>query len=233
VWHELLLLAAVPFLLYAASFSYGLVDPDDELYFRLNPAWQQGPWRGAAEVWKAPYLHDYFPVTQTTIWLDVALFGTEHFTGARVHALLWFIAGVWAVRAFVLALTGSRALGCTVALLYAVHPVCGHAVMWLSERKNLVALALSLWSVERYVSARQAPFAERRWTLWGLSWALFVLALLAKPHAVAIPVGLALYEVVLGRGPWRNRAGWLTPNPPRLRTHGCTVFLPQRHGAPR
>jgi hypothetical protein len=210
-WQELLLLAALPLALYAGSLGFGFADPDDELYFRLNPALHGGVAQGAMDLWKAPYLHDYFPVTQTSIWLDLALFGPERLWGARLQALVWFILGVWAVRALVLRLTASRNLALAVAVLYAVHPVCGHAVMWLSERKNLVCFAILFWSFERYVAARQAETVRAALYGWAVAWVLGILALLSKPHAVALPVLLAAYELCLGRGAWWKRAGWVLP----------------------
>jgi hypothetical protein len=210
-WQELALLALLPLLLYAGSLGFGFVDPDDELYFRLNPALHDGAAQGLVDLWKAPYLHDYFPVTQMTIWLDLAVFGRGNLWGARLHALAWFVAGVWAVRALIRRLTGSADLAFAVALIYAVHPVCGHAAMWLSERKNLVCFALLFWSFERYIAAREAGTNRAAALRWAAAWGLSVLALLAKPHAVALPVMLTAYELCLGRGPWWRRAAPVTP----------------------
>jgi hypothetical protein len=203
------LLVLLPLLIHSRGLGFGPVDPDDQLYFRLNPALHDGRPQGALDVWKAPYLHDYFPVTQTTIWADLALFGTESWWGSRLHALLWFILGAFAVRALVARLTGSPGLALVVAIWYAVHPVCTHAVMWLAERKNLVCLALCFWCLERYVASRQSENTRARRINLGVAWLLSVLALLAKPHAVALPVMLASYEVLLGRGAWRWRAARL------------------------
>jgi hypothetical protein len=150
----------LPLLLYAGTLRYPLLGVDDGLYYFSNSALHGGRWPGPVAVWRGLFSNEYFPVTATTLWVDLALFGPDIGWGARLHQLLWFGLGALAVRALVLRITQRKNLALTVAALYLVHPVCTESALWLGQRKNLVAFALAFWSVERYVAARGA--GERR-----------------------------------------------------------------------
>ncbi len=206
---ESLALVGLPFLLYLPSLDYGLLGYDDARYYLVNRAL-----RGASGLWALftrSFYSDYMPVTQLTWWLDLAAFGDRSFAGARLHGLAWFGAGALAVRALLARVTGRRELAFAVALLYALHPVASHSILWLAERKNLVAFALALWSVERYVASREAADPGSRRRRGALALALAMLALLAKPHAVAVPAMLLVWELARGSGDLRTRAAALLP----------------------
>ena len=65
-------------------------------------------------------------------------------------------------------------------------------------------------AIERYMAATASP--SRRPILMGLAaGTLFILALLAKPHALAVAPMLAVYELLLGRRPLRNAFLRLAP----------------------
>ncbi|MCZ7646884.1 MAG: hypothetical protein M5U26_16615 [Planctomycetota bacterium] len=201
----------LPVLLYARALPYGVLDYDDTQYYLHNASLHGGGWRGLLELWTTPYYSEYFPVTQATMWLDLRLFGTSSWWGARLHGLAWFGLGAWAVRAFVARLTGSRRLGFAVALLYALHPVCGQSVLWLAERKNLVCFALSWFAAERYLAWRDEADGGKRPYRYAAACLLLAAALLAKVHAVAVPGILLVCEVLRGRGPLLKRCAPLGP----------------------
>ncbi len=199
-WFIRTLLAVIPLALYGGSLGFGLLGLDDQGYYD-NPALAGGSWHGLLALWTTSALSDYAPVSQLTVWADLAL-GGERWWFAHLHQILWFAAGAWACHALVLRVSGRAGVAAAVALLYALHPLAGESVLWLAERKNLVALALSLWCVERYVAAVRDGAG---WRAGALAWALGILALLAKPHAVCLPLLLAAYELALGAGPWPRR----------------------------
>ena len=208
-WAECLTLAALPFVLYASAYSYGLLGLDDDLYYLNYPELHKGAWPGPIDVWKTPYASEYFPVTATTLWVDLALFGQQNWTGARVHQILWFVIGILGVRALVLRVTGRRDFAFWAALFFAVHPVCSESVLWLAQRKNLVAQALTFWSIERYVAMRTAESSAQAWKRGIVSWLLCTGAILSKTQGVCVPAVLLVYEVILGNGSWGRRlAGW-------------------------
>ncbi|MCZ7646886.1 MAG: hypothetical protein M5U26_16625 [Planctomycetota bacterium] len=203
-WAEYLLLAALPYLLYGHTLFYGLLGIDDTLYYFGNPALSEGRLEGLGRIFTTYYYSDYFPVTQFTLWLDVALFGTQSWFFARVHELAWFAAGVLAVRKLAGELVESRGLAFSVALLFALHPAGTSTAVWLAERKNVVGFALSFAALACYVSGRRKEGRESQARLAG-AWVLLALALLAKTHAVAVPAMMFVYELTRGHGAWTRR----------------------------
>lgn len=199
------LLLGVAFLLYAATLGYPLTGFDDVVYYGMNPALQQG-WHALVAVWQQPFFADYAPVTQLTFLAD--LHAHPHvLVAARLQQLTWLGIGAVACERLCWRLTGDRGLALVVALAYVVHPVCGESAMWLAERKNLVALALALWSIERHIAWRQGAG-------WGAAIASLVLcplALLAKAHAIIIPAVIAAYELLLAPGSARQRLRAVLP----------------------
>lgn len=208
IW-EPLLLFALPFALYAGSLSFGLIGYDDTRYYLVNPAIRDPS--DPFSLWTHSFYSDYMPLTQLTWWLDLLLFGDQAWWGARLHGLVWFGIGTLGVRALVSRVTGRRELAFAVALLFALHPVCAHSLLWLAQRKNLVAFAFSIWAVERYVAAREDAGARPSLGRVGAAFALTGLALLSKAHAVAVPALCAAWELARGRGPWSARGLALAP----------------------
>jgi hypothetical protein len=209
-WQELPILFFVPFLINIQSLGFDLLYVDDFTYFK-HPSLHEGKLAGLADIWRTTILSDYSPVTQLTVWLDVALFGTNHWWGARLHEIAWFSIGVLALYAIAIRLTKRRDLAFFTALLYALHPVCAQSNLWLAERKNLVALALSLWALERYIVARQRETFREALPPALAAFFITAAAMLSKPHAVAIVAMMASYEMSLGSGPLWKRVAWTIP----------------------
>lgn len=204
---QAVLLVALPILLYLPSLGFGLLGYDDDAYYLQNPALHLDGLAGLTAIWKQVYYSDYMPLTQMTLWLDVKIFGVEHWWGARLHGLLWFGAGTLALRALVARVTGRPGLAFAAALLYALHPVCAPSVLWLAERKNLVCFALMLWSAERYIKARE----HNNFALGAVAILLCAAALLAKVQALVLPGILVAYEILL-RGERLHRGlKWWAP----------------------
>lgn len=207
-WQEALLLLVLSVAPYLPSFisAYGPLGLDDTLYWQRNPAICEGAPSGLVEIWRSSYLSDYAPVAQATVWLDVAVAGSEPWRFARAQQIVWFAVGVLGVWAFLRRATGRPGVSLAVAALFAVHPVCAHSVLWLAQRKNLVAFAFVWWSCERYAAAREPDAPKGGWPHYAAALGLGVLALLSKPHAVALPAILFAYEAVLGHGALKSRA---------------------------
>ena len=203
-WHEIALLFFLPFLIYIESLRFPIMGLDDTAYY-FDSSLQGGKLGGLRTLWSVTILSDYSPITQLTIWLDLFLFGDQSWWGARLHNLLWFGLGTLAIRALLNRLNVRRGVVIAVCLLYALHPICTQAVLWLAERKHLVSLALSLWSLERYVAARQADERGAFLKNYLAAVALCVAAILAKPHAVAIPAMIAAYELTIATDDWKRR----------------------------
>lgn len=95
---------------------------------------------------------------------------------------------------------------CGGALLFAIHPIQVEPVAWVAGMKDLLFGLLSLvavWYYLLYVDAKTEPGRPSRPALhYGLATGAFVLALLAKPTAVVVPVIVWLLAV------WGWRRSW-------------------------
>jgi len=82
-----------------------------------------------------------------------------------------------------------------LGLLFGIHPLTVEPVVWLAERKTLLATFLALGSLACYVCY------ARKWSriIYGASAATYVLALLSKPTVVPLPGLMLLLDY------WPNR----------------------------
>ncbi len=196
---------------------------DDDLLLTQNPIVRSPS--GLYQFWFTTKPSDYWPMTNSTFWIEWRLWG-EHLTGYHVTNLALHIVEsllVW----FLLKKLGIPG-AFWGALLFAVHPVNVESVAWIASRKNLVAmlfLLLSLWfylNAEMQFSARRGDRAKedggKSVDIWAqamafssdefagawywLSFAAFVLAMLGKGSAVVLP---ALLLCILW---WKRPLEW-------------------------
>ncbi len=181
---------------------------DDNLYLTAN-RYIDAP-DGLFWFWFTNRPLEFYPISNTSLWLEWRLWGTNpagyHVTNLLLHigsALL-----VWAVLQR-LGIPGAFFAG----LLFAVHPVNVESVAWISQRKDLLALVFFLLSIFWYLkadeflapgrrSAESQPDAARQ-TAAGEKWyrlslLAFVLAMLSKGTPAILPI------VLLGLAWWRR-----------------------------
>jgi tetratricopeptide (TPR) repeat protein len=182
------LLLLAPFVVYAPLRSAGFIWDDDQNVVQNLLLRDRA---GLLRIWLDPRAsQQYYPVTHSSFWLEAQLWGIDprafHFTNVLLHALnallLWRVLRLLSVPGAYLA-----------ALIFAVHPVMAESVAWITERKNVLSLALALGALATYL--RFAPpeserAGARRWSLYALSLGLFVLALLAKTVVCSLPAAI-------------------------------------------
>lgn len=173
--------------LYWPSLQHGLTNWDDPDYLTNNPL---------LDFRKTPFLA-YFttiisgnrhPLTLLSLSLDYALAGANP---VQVHrtSLLLHLLNVGLVFGLVGQLSGGRQLvAFLVALWFSIHPMHVESVAWLAERKDVLYgffFLLSLITFWRFLGGRNGLYL-------GLSLLSGLLANLAKPAAVILPVVLVL-----------------------------------------
>ena len=141
---------------------------------------------GLSRVWFSTEPVDYWPVTNTSFWVEWRLWGTRptgyHVTNLLLHAacalLLWRL--FWQ-----LGVPGAF----WGALLFAVHPVNVQSVAWIAQRKNTLSLLFFLLAIlwflknERVHDPRRRPADRWYW----LSLGAFVCAMLSKGSVAVLP----------------------------------------------
>lgn len=145
---------------------------------------------GLYKIWFSTQPQDYWPLTNTSYWIEWRLWGLNplgyHLTNVVLHCanawLLWVILRRWSIPGAFLA-----------ALFFVVHPVNVVSVAWITQRKNTLSMLFFLVSVLCYDQR------DRRSALWyGLSIVAFLLAMLSKGSVAVLPPMLLLIAW------WRN-----------------------------
>jgi hypothetical protein len=168
----------------------------------LAPSWERVKW-----YWTHSYKDLYIPVSYT-LWAGVASVarigggGGVQLNPAVFHALnSWLhVASAIVVFAILRRLFGSAWAALFGALVFAVHPVQVEPVAWVSGMKDVLSGLLALVAVLAYIL-----FAQGNRLMWhALATAAFVLAMLAKPSAVVVPLVVLVIEVLILRRRWRD-----------------------------
>ena len=187
------IIAAV-FCVYYPALQGAYVWDDDQWTSLLEPVLKD--FSGLWEMWKNPsVLQQYFPVTGTTFWLDYQLWHSSTVAAHAENVLLHVVSALLLWRLlFHLRVPGAR----IAATIFALHPVMVESVAWISERKNVLSMALFLGSMLAYGKdaafwEEKEPAAPRRpGFFYYLALVLFSLALLAKISVFAMPAVLLL-----------------------------------------
>ncbi|MBO0936859.1 tetratricopeptide repeat protein [Fibrella sp. HMF5335] len=165
----------------------GITNWDDPDYLTNNPLldWRKTPLRAYFTTVISGNRH---PLTMLSLSLDHALgdtsLGQYHQTNLLLHllnvGLVFGLCWQWS--------GGSRLVAFLVALWFGIHPMHVESVAWISARKDVLYTAfflLSLISYWRFLD-------HKAWSYLVLSLLAGVLANLAKPAAVILPVVLVL-----------------------------------------
>ncbi|MCA9590177.1 MAG: hypothetical protein KC657_32960 [Myxococcales bacterium] len=191
--------ALVVLLVYAPALGAALVWDDHVL---LGPRLAE---RGVASLFTRPFftasaLHDaapvyYRPLVLASFRLDVALFGpgarVHHAVNVALHAVNVALLATWARR------LGAHALVAgALALAWGLLPRLSEAVVWVSGRTDVLALALSLTAVIAMPGKVRGPSPRL-----GLALLALLAALLSKETSLAFAVAVAAGS--------RARARWV------------------------
>jgi hypothetical protein len=146
---------------------------------------------GIYRFWFTTEAYEYFPIANSSLWIEWRLWGMNafyyHVASVALHATTALV--VWRILAR-LAIPGAW----LIALVFAVHPVNVASVMWIAQRKNILALLFA--ALCAYSFLRSEEENPSRWYV--LSLLSFLLALLSKTAVAALPV------VLLGFVWWRR-----------------------------
>jgi tetratricopeptide (TPR) repeat protein len=172
-------IAALTFAAYAGALDHRFVDWDDQQYVQENPL-VLGHRYGA--LFSAVVSNHWHPLTMWSLALNASTpLSPRPFIATNVvlHVLntllvFWLVHRLSKQRVWVAALT---------ALLFGIHPMRVESVAWIAERKDVLYACFFLGAAVAY----HAYLQRRAAWLLGVTFALFVLACLAKSSAIAFP----------------------------------------------
>jgi len=185
-------LAAILLVVYGRVLGYPFLRWDDTTAVTDNPFLSPPSWTNLGRVWSAPWAGLYVPASFTVLWIEArisALLGGG--PDPRVFHLGVFLlhgacAGV--VLHLLLRLVGDLRAAFLGALLFAIHPLQTESVAWITETRGVLATLFGLLALAVHVGG--SPTMRRDVA----ATALFLLALLSKPSAVAVPVVALLVD---------------------------------------
>lgn len=213
---------------FGQSVNFDFVSWDDNSHVTENRYLHPVTLRNVLHFWQDGYDHLYIPLSYT--WFSVEAKLAEippkgeddpqlapyvfHWGSLILHSICTLL-----VFRLLYLFTQSDAAACMGALLFAIHPLQVESVAWISEQRGLLAAVFSLlamWNYVRFVDcqAEQAQDnAARYWSYlhYGLALFAFLLALLSKPSAVAVPLMLAVLDQWMLNRTWKQSAIALAP----------------------
>ena len=139
------LIVLIAFIAYFPTLGNGFVSDDDVLLINNNLVKNSD---GLRRFWCSVEALDYWPVTNTTFWIEWRMWGMKstgyHATNLILHVaeslLIWILLRKLSIPGAFLA-----------ALIFAVHPVNVESVAWIAQRKNLTAMLFFLLSILWYL----------------------------------------------------------------------------------
>ena len=218
-------------------FGHQFLAYDDPVDVYKNPYLQQPSLENLLHFWRYPYEGLYTPLTYTLFALAAwapSLLPAAHPAGIApdprlFHSLNLFlhllsVLSVW--RIIHLLLTRTRQTETPQAdsidrlslewaawggaLLFAIHPIQIEPVAWVAGLKDVLCGLLSLTAVRHYLLYADAKTESRTRLHYWLATGAFVLALLAKPTAVVVPVIAWLLAAWGWRRSWREQIAGLS-----------------------
>ena len=235
----LILLVLATVVTFWPVFGHQFLSYDDPVVIYKNPFLRQPSFENFLHFWRYPYESLYTPLTYTVIalaaWLPWLLQGaaaTAFRPDPRIfHSLNLFlhllsVLSVWQIIRLLLGRVQHRHTlpagrddplpvewaACCGALLFAIHPIQIEPVAWAAGLKDVLSGLLSLTAVRYYLLSVDATPASRasRLRYW-LATGVFVLALLAKPTAVVVPVIAWILAAWGWQRTWRDQIAGLMP----------------------
>ena len=168
----------------------GFITLDDPAYVTEAAVVADGlTWAGLRAAFAGEHAFYWHPLTTISHMLDVELYGLaprgHHFTSLLLHA----VASV-ALLSALAAARAPRAPSLFVALVFAAHPLRAESVVWIAERKDVLAALFTWTTIAAYAGWARAPTRARA----ALVAASFVAGAMSKPSVATLPFVLLLLD---------------------------------------
>jgi Tfp pilus assembly protein PilF len=194
-----LLVGMITFVVFAPTIMFEFTSWDDGINVYENPYLNPVTGRKLLQLWTTPYQRLYVPLVYTSFAIDTALWGMKpaafHFTNVVLHSLSAVV--VFHLLRRLLGGVGPALVG---ALLFALHPLQAEPVSWITGRKDVLCGLLGLVAIQQYTCWAKTD----RIAAYLVASLGFVLALTAKPAAVAVPVMALVIDRWLLHSPLRR-----------------------------
>ena len=208
----LIILWLVIFLLYASSLEYGYINRDSNVYLIDNPHIRALTWENIQ--WMFQFQHSNwtplawlsYAITYAFVKLDLVWHRLVSLVLHALNASVFFFLVFYIVDLHDKYLIKSGSSGSTfrqyrflialiAALLFAIHPQHVESVVWLAERKGLLASLFMLLSLQFYLLYSVAQTRNTKIGFYLATLICISLALGSKPIAVTLPFLMLLLDI--------------------------------------
>lgn len=196
---------------------------DDPLNVTEN-SFLQSPlvWRRVVRFWIAPYEGLYAPVSYTFyagIVRGSELIGAVDTEGELAawpfHLANLILHATTSVVVYLLLrrLVASQWASLAGGVLFGIHPLQAESVAWVTETRGLLAGLFGMLALWQYiVSVQEIDHPQRiRKRRYALASVFFLIAILCKPSAAAVPVMAGVLGIGLLQRPWKKVLAELSP----------------------
>lgn len=143
------------------------------------------------------YVANYAPLQIISYMFDYQIWGLKPFGFIATNILLHLVNGALFFK--ILITKSFRRIEAFVAVfIFLLHPVQVESVVWISQRKNLLAMTFFLLSFIYYIKHSEAENSSKSTTNYLVSLSLFCCAMLTKAVAIILPLALILYDYSYG-----------------------------------
>lgn len=206
-WPIAAAIAVVVFIAFIPALSGQFLSWDDAPNFVANYHYRGLGAEQLKWMWTTTLMGHYTPLAWMSLGLDYVFWGMDpegyHLTNLLLHCLNAVLLFVLARRLFNAATVESARwqkasrtadlCAALTALFYGLHPLRVESVAWITERRDVLSMALCLTTVLLYISAVTSERRDNR--TYGLALFTFACALLAKATSVTFPMVLLLLNV--------------------------------------
>src|SRR5260370_34717372 len=169
-------------IVFGQTLSYDFVNYDDKTYVYGNSLISAGlSWHGFARAFVDTQTNNWHPLTLVSHMIDCQLYdlkaGGHHFTNVFLHTIAAVLLFFWLRNINGKGQSGSDWSSAFVTALFAVHPLRGVSVAWISGRKDVLSAVFFFLTLGAYVRYARAPSFGRYLTMS----ILFAGGLMSKP----------------------------------------------------
>lgn len=191
--------------IFSVSLNHGFVNWDDGPYIYNNPLIKTLSVDHVVKMFKGEQSPTWHPLAWLSHALDYKLYQLNpmghHLTNLILHGLVTLC--VFFLFVALLRLGSSKPMrestvltaAALAALLFGIHPLRVESVVWLSERKGLLAVFFVLAALLAYLRHGVSAAGKSRRIWYASALFFFILALMSKPTVVAFPLVLLLLDV--------------------------------------
>ncbi len=164
---------------------------DDPVFMSDNALLRESFWPFLQQIFSHYFFGDFIPVTLLSYWAEYQLWGLA--TGPQhIFNLLLHLANIFLIFTYLRKISISHESALFVAALFAIHPMQSEVVMWISERKSLLAIFFTLLAMHSAQKFSEKKDKGQSNFLWWLGYVfLFSASLLSKSTALLLPILLA------------------------------------------